>query len=67
MDTNTLIALQLAAQLIQQLETINSMIQQAQVSGTDITSDQLDSLSQDYGTVHAKLDADIATAKAAGK
>lgn len=64
---NTLVALQLAAQLIQQLESINAMVLQAQSTGTDITSAQLDALSQDYSTAHAKLDADIATAKAAGK
>lgn len=64
---NTLVALQLAAQLLQQLQNINSMVQQAQASGTDLTSAQLDTLSSDYGTAHAQLDADIVTAKAAGK
>lgn len=67
MNQNTLVALQLAAQLLQQLQTINSMVQQAQASGTDITSGQLDSLVSDYGAVHAQLDADMVAAKAAGK
>lgn len=64
---NAIIAMQLAAQLIQQLESINAMVLQAQQSGTDLTSAQLDALAQDYGTAHAQLDADIASAKAAGK
>lgn len=67
MNQNTLIALQLAAQLLEQLQNINAVIQQAQAAGVDVTSAQLDGLSQDYGATHAKLDVDIATAKAAGK
>ena len=65
--SNALIALQLATQLIQQLESINVMVMQAQQTGMDLTQEQLDALSQDYGSAHARLDADIATAKANGK
>lgn len=67
MNENTIVVLQLGAQLLQQLETINAMIQQAQASGTDLTPAQVDSLVSDYGAVHAQLSADIAAAKAAGK
>lgn len=66
MNQNTLIALQLAAQLLSQLQNINAVIQQAQSSGVDITPEQLDGLAGDYGTAKAQLDADIAAAKAAG-
>lgn len=67
MNQNTLIALQLAAQLLSQLQTINSVIQQAQAAGVDVTSGQLDGLVTDYQAAHAQLDASIAAAKAAGK
>lgn len=64
---NVLLALQVAAQLIQQLEAINSLVQQAQQSGVDITPDQLDQLVTQYTAAHQQLDTDIAAAKAAGK
>lgn len=67
MNQNTLIALQLAAQLLAQLQSINAIIQQAQSSGVDVSAEQLDGLVTDYETAHAQLDADIAAAKAAGK
>lgn len=67
MGQNALIALQIAAQLLQQLEAINAMVAASAQSGVDISSDQLDQLSMNYSTAHAQLDADIAAAKAAGK
>lgn len=67
MNQNTLIALQLAAQLLSQLQNINAVIQQAQAAGVDVSPEQLDGLATDYTTVHAQLDHDIAAAKAAGK
>lgn len=67
MGQNALIALQIAAQLLQQLEAINSMVAASAQSGVDISSEQLDQLATNYSTAHAQLDADIAAAKAAGK
>ena len=67
MGTNALIALQVAAQLLQQLEAINALITTSAQTGVDISSDQLDQLVTNYNTAHTQLDADIAAAKAAGK
>ena len=66
MDT-TLLALQIAAQLLEQLTAINQLVQNAQATGVDVTSDQLDGLVTGYKAAHAQFDADIAAAKAAGK
>jgi hypothetical protein len=64
---NILLALSLLGTLLQQAMGIGSAIATAQASGTDVTPEQLASFVTDWNTAKAKLDADIATAQAAGK
>jgi hypothetical protein len=63
---NTLIALNLLSALLQQAISIGSTIASAQQSGTDITPDQLATLSGDYQAALTQLETDIAAAAAKG-
>lgn len=65
--TNIELALSLLIGLVEQLASVAGLIKTAQASGVDITSDQLDQAAAQYTAAATQLNADIATAKTAGK